>query len=236
MKRDGLSNRRTLLLGGALAVTGAIGFLPRAGGAEAAVAVPAPDIDLPAAATDTVVLGGGCFWGVQGVFQHVKGVKSALSGYAGGAASTARYDDVGTGRTGHAEVVQVEYDPTQVSFGQLLQIWFSVAHDPTQLDRQGPDRGPQYRSAVFPQNERQAQVARAYIAQLNRANTFGKPLATTVETGHRFHAAEAYHQDYLTLHPNEMYIVVHDLPKVDRLRKQFPALFNTRPVLVGTAR
>jgi peptide-methionine (S)-S-oxide reductase len=201
-----------------------------------AVTVPAPAADLsaaPGAATESLVLAGGCFWGVQGVFQHVQGVVSAVSGYAGGAADTAKYEMVGSGSTGHAEAVKVVYDPKKISYGKLLQIYFSVAHNPTELNRQGPDTGTQYRSTIFPANAEQARVAQAYIAQLNTANTFGRKLATTVEPLKTFYPAEAYHQDYLTLHPNQPYIAYNDLPKVEDLKRSFPALYSEKPVLVG---
>jgi peptide-methionine (S)-S-oxide reductase len=221
-----------LVLAGALACT--LGL--RA--AESAVVVPAPAADLAtpvSADTQTAVLAGGCFWGVQGVFQHVAGVKNAVSGYAGGSAQTATYDKVGSGSTGHAEAVRISYDPKVISYGRLLQIYFSVAHDPTELNRQGPDSGPQYRSTVFPVDAEQARVASSYIEQLNRANTFGKKLATTVETGKGFFPAEAYHQDFLVRNPRYPYIVFNDLPKVENLKRLFPALYQTTPALVGVA-
>ena len=201
--------------------------------------VPAAAVDLAAPPTlkyDTAVFAGGCFWGVQGVFQRVKGVNNAVSGYAGGDARTARYDDVGSGRTGHAEAVRITYDPQQISYGKLLQIYFSVVHDPTQLNRQGPDTGPQYRSTVFAENIEQARIAKAYITQLNRANTFGKPLATTIEMSKPFYAAEAYHQDFLTRHPRHAYIVFHDQPKIEDLKKLFPEDYRQTPLLVNTAK
>lgn len=208
--------------------------------AETARRVPAPTVDLTApagATTATAVFAGGCFWGVQGVFQRVEGVSNALSGYAGGEARTARYDEVGSGRTGHAEAVRISYDPRKVSYGKLLQIYFSVAHDPTELNRQGPDTGPQYRSTVFAENAEQARIASAYIAQLNQARTFGnKPLATTVEVSKPFYAAEDYHQDYLTLHPNQPYIAINDLPKIDDLKKLFPESYKATPSLVRAAK
>ncbi|AMM26448.1 peptide-methionine (S)-S-oxide reductase MsrA [Variovorax sp. PAMC 28711] len=207
--------------------------------AEPARRVPAAAVDLPAATsnkTETAVFAGGCFWGVQGVFQHVKGVSNAVSGYAGGAASTARYDEVGSGRTGHAEAVRISYDPKQISYGKLLQIYFSVAHDPTELNRQGPDTGTQYRSTVFPENAEQARIAKAYIGQLDQAKTFGKSLATTVEPQKTFFPAEAYHQDFLTLHPNHGYIVVNDLPKIEDLKKLFPENYRAQPALVNAGR
>ena len=201
-----------------------------------AVTVPAPASDVaaaPAAATESLVLAGGCFWGVQGVFQHVQGVVSAVSGYAGGNADTAKYEVVSSGSTGHAEAVKVVYDPKKISYGKLLQIYFSVAHNPTELNRQGPDTGTQYRSTIFPANAEQARVAQAYIAQLNAANTFGRKLATTVELLKAFYPAEAYHQDYLTLHPDQPYIAYNDLPKVEDLKRSFPSLYSAKPVLVG---
>jgi peptide-methionine (S)-S-oxide reductase len=206
--------------------------------AEAAVAIPAPAEDLaaaPGAATETAVIAGGCFWGVQGVFQHVKGVTSAVSGYAGGDAAAASYSAIGSGRTGHAESVRITYDPRQISYGQLLQIYFSVAHNPTELNRQGPDRGTQYRSAIFPANDEQARVAKAYIAQLDKEKVFGQPIATTVEPAKAFYPAEAYHQDYMTRHPRQPYIVINDLPKVENLQRVFPTRYRTEPVLVGSA-
>jgi len=206
--------------------------------AESARPVSAPATDeasAPGATTETAVLAGGCFWGVQGVFQHVQGVTSAVSGYAGGNADTAKYATVSSGSTGHAESVRIVFDPQKISYGRLLQIYFSVAHDTTELNRQGPDTGPQYRSTIFPANAEQARVARSYIDQLNRANTFGKALATTVEPLKTFYPAEAYHQDFLTLNPRHPYIVVNDMPKIDSLKRLFPASYQATPVLVGAA-
>ncbi len=214
-----------------------LAFVPTAG-AESAVVVPAPISDVAAASaatSATAVFAGGCFRGVQGVFQHVQGVTSAVSGYAGGSADTASYRKVGSGSTGHAEVVKVVFDPRKVSYGQLLQIHFSVAHNPTELNRQGPDRGTQYRSTVFPVDAEQTRVVGSYIEQLNRASTFGKPLATTIEPLKEFYPAEADHQDFLTLNPNHRYIVQHDLPKIDNLKRLFPAHYRATPVLVGAA-
>jgi peptide-methionine (S)-S-oxide reductase len=207
--------------------------------AETSRRVPAPTADLtaaPTAKTETAVFAGGCFWGVQGVFQRVKGVSNAVSGYAGGDARTARYEEVGSGRTGHAESVRITYDPQQISYGKLLQIYFSVAHDPTELNRQGPDTGTQYRSTVFAENAEQARIARDYIAQLNQAKTYGKPLATTVELSKPFFAAEDYHQDYLTLHPSQPYIAINDMPKIDDLKKLFPEVYKATPSLVKAAK
>lgn len=210
---------------------------PGVGNAQAMqIPPPAAAMQAPAEAparSETAVFAAGCFWGVQGVFQHVKGVQSAVSGYIGGSTATARYPLVGTGRTGHAEAVQVTYDPAQVSYAQLMQVFFSVAHDPTQLNRQGPDRGTQYRSAIFTTSSEQAQAARAYIAQLDRAGVFDAPIATRIESGKRFHPAEAYHQDYMTRHPRSAYIRINDLPKVRELQRLYPALYRSDAVLVS---
>jgi len=183
--------------------------------------------------SETAILAGGCFWGVQAVFQHVDGVTSAVSGYAGGEQATAQYEKVGSGRTGHAESVRVVYDPRKVSLGRLLQIYFSVAHDPTELNRQGPDVGPQYRSTIFPASEAQAKVAKAYIEQLDQAKVFGAKIVTTIEPGRPFYPAEGYHQDYLVLHPNQPYIVFNDLPKVENLKKLFADSWREQPALVS---
>jgi peptide-methionine (S)-S-oxide reductase len=198
-------------------------------------AIPEPAVDQPTpdAARETLVVAGGCFWGVQGVFQHVRGVISAVSGYAGGEAQTAHYEVVSGGDTGHAESVQITYDPHRISLGKLLQIYFSVAHDPTQLNKQGPDHGTQYRSAVFAADENQAEVVKAYIAQLDRAKVYTAPIATKIEMNRAFYPAESYHQDFLTLHPEEPYIYYNDLPKVKELAKMYPALYRADPVLVS---
>jgi len=222
------------LAGGALAVAAiGLGILPSS--AESAKVVPPPAVDAPAgqAASDVVVLAGGCFWGVQGVFQHVDGVSSAVSGYAGGAQAAASYDKVTSGRTGHAEAVRITYDPRKVSLGRLLQIYFSVVHDPTQLNRQGPDVGTQYRSTIFPTNDEQARLAKAYIDQLDQARVYGAKVVTTIEPGQAFYPAEAYHQDYMTLHPRQPYIAMHDLPKVDALKRLFPQAYRAEPALVS---
>jgi len=206
----------------------------RAGAAEPAVVIPAPAVDEPAAGrhTETAVFAGGCFWGVQGVFQHVKGVTNAVSGYAGGKKDTAQYEVVSGGDTGHAESVQVTFDPAQVSYGKLLQVYFSVAHNPTELNFQGPDHGTQYRSALFPLDDGQRKVATAYIAQLDAAKAFPKPIVTHVEAFKGFFPAEAYHQNFLALNPDYPYIVYNDLPKVAELKKVFPAQYADKPVLV----
>ena len=223
------------LIGGALAACGESALASCRPRPRARKVVPPPAVDAPAgqAASDVVVLAGGCFWGVQGVFQHVDGVTSAVSGYAGGAKETAQYDKVTSGRTGHAEAVRITYDPRKVSLGRLLQIYFSVAHDPTQLNRQGPDVGTQYRSTIFPTNDEQARVAKAYIDQLDQARVYGAKVVTTIEPGQTFYPAEAYHQDYMTLHPRQPYIAMHDLPKVDNLKRLFPQAYRAEPALVS---
>jgi peptide-methionine (S)-S-oxide reductase len=179
----------------------------------------------------TAVLAGGCFWGIQGVFQHVEGVVSATAGYAGGTAETATYEQTETGLTGHAEAVRVVFDPQTISYGTLLRIFFSAAHDPTQLDRQGPDTGPQYRSAIFPVDEQQATVANGYIQQLDEAKAFKSAIATSVELGKTFYEAEGYHQDYMHNNPEQPYIAVHERPKIEALRRFFPTFYQAQPVL-----
>jgi len=202
------------------------------------VAIPAPAVDLPASArgSDVAVLAGGCFWGVQAVYQHVTGVTSAVSGYAGGDEQDAAYEVVSSGRTRHAESVRIVFDPRVISYGKLLQIFFSVAHDPTELNRQGPDEGPQYRSAIFPANDDQARVARAYIKQLNDGRAFAADLATTIEPGRPFFRGEDYHQDYLERNRSNRYIVVNDLPKLAALQRLFGSDYRARPVLAGSSR
>lgn len=198
--------------------------------AWAASTPPAPSGDSPSAATtgvQTAVLAGGCFWGVDAVFKHVKGVVEVESGYAGGAAATAHYEQVGRGTTGHAEAVRVRFDPAQVSYQQLLQVFFSVAHDPTQLNRQGPDVGSQYRSAIFYTDHEQEEAARGTIRQLTESRTFARTIVTEVVPLKEFYPAESYHQNYLALHPNQPYIVYNDLPKLEQLRKQFPGWYQT---------
>ena len=205
---------------------------------ENAVRIDPPAIDAPAGAgLETAVLAGGCFWGVQGVYQHTKGITNAVSGYAGGSKKDAEYYVVGSGRTGHAEAVAVTFDPRVISYGKILQIFFSVAHDPTQLNYQGPDHGPQYRSEIFPQSEAQAKVAKAYIAQLDAAKAFPKPIVTKTGTmSQAFYPAEDYHQDYATLHPSQPYIAFNDLPKIENLKKMFPEVWRDKPVLVADAK
>ncbi len=228
-------HRRSFLAGLLAAPTLALPFSVRPVAAqEAPVVIPGPVRDLAEAGDTAVALfAGGCFWGVQGVFQRVKGVKNAVSGYAGGSAETATYELTTRGNTGHAETVEVTYDPSVVSFGTLLHIFFSVAHNPTQLNYQGPDRGTQYRSAVFVRNPDQQAVVEAYIDQLDVTGLFEGPIVTTLEPFEAFYPAEQYHQDFLTLNPDWPYIVVHDLPKIAALERIFPAEFSAEPVLVG---
>jgi peptide-methionine (S)-S-oxide reductase len=221
-----------------LAPLGALILRPPAGFAETAVAVQPPAVDEPvpaAATTETAVLAGGCFWGVQGVFQHVAGVRKVVSGYSGGGRDTAQYSRVEDGDTGHAESVEITYDPHQITYGKLLQIFFSVAHDPTELDRQGPDSGPQYRSAIFVQNDEQQKVASAYVGQLDKSGVFSRRIETKLEPFKGFYQAEAYHQDFLTRNPNYPYIAINDLPKVEHLATLFPELYQDKPVLVNAA-
>ncbi len=208
---------------------GVVALWNRAQAAEGIAVLPNPAIDAPLAAKSgkqTAVVAGGCFWGIQAVFQHVKGVNSAVSGYSGGSSSTAEYETVSNGDTGHAESVQITFDPSQVSYGQLLKVFFSVAHDPTQLNRQGPDSGTQYRSVIFYANEEQKHIAESYIAQLNQAKVFARPIVTQVVPLKAFYMAESYHQNYATLHPDNPYIARNDAPKVEHLRQQFPQLYK----------
>jgi peptide-methionine (S)-S-oxide reductase len=224
--------RAPLLLAAALALA------PLAAHAESAKVVPPPKMDAPAPAMglETAVLAGGCFWGMQGVYQHVKGVTNAVSGYTGGAKKDAEYETVSTGTTGHAESIQVTFNPRQISYGKILQIYFSVAHDPTELNRQGPDEGTQYRSEIFPQTDAQRKVATAYIAQLNAAHVFKKPIVTKVDAAKAtFFPAEAYHQDYLVKHPFQPYILFNDAPKILNLKKLFPAVWREKAMTVAEA-
>ena len=219
----------------ALAITAFVAAPSRA--AEDAVVIPPPAMDAQASdGIQTAVIAGGCFWGVQGVFQHTAGVVNAVSGYAGGSQATADYNVVSTGTTGHAESVQIKYDPKKISYGKILQIFFSVAHDPTQLNRQGPDSGTQYRSAIFTTSDEQKKVADAYIAQLNSAKVYKKPIVTKVGPLEGFFPAEAYHQDYLTLHPSQPYIAYNDLPKIENLKKIFAENYIEKPTLVSGAK
>ena len=200
--------------------------------AEPAVVIPAPALDDARAAgpLQTAVLAGGCFWGVQGVYEHVRGVKQVLSGYSGGSKATAEYEVVSRGRTGHAESVQIRFDPKEISYGEILRIYFSVVHDPTQLDQQGPDSGPQYRSNIFYASSAQRKIAQAYIVQLDQAKVFERPIVTRVDPLKAFYPAEEYHQDFLQHNPNHPYIVINDLPKIDNLRKILPTYFREPPI------
>jgi peptide-methionine (S)-S-oxide reductase len=213
------------------------GFLSEVGvgrAAEPAVTIPAPAVDSTAMGSglETAILAGGCFWGVQAVYQHIDGVESAVSGYSGGTVENPVYEAVGTGMTGHAEAVEIKFDPKKVSYGKLLQVFFSVAHNPTQLNYQGPDHGTQYRSAIFFTNDEQKKVAEAYIGQLSAAKAFPEPIVTEVSAAKTFYPAEGYHQDYATLHPDSMYIVINDAPKVENLKTLFPDIFRAEPMLV----
>jgi peptide-methionine (S)-S-oxide reductase len=220
-------NSSSVVLGMLMTAAGML-FVQRLSGATRAVTLPSPmlDIRMPAAKTETAVFAGGCFWGIQAVFEHTKGVTSAVSGYSGGWIDKPDYDMVSSGTTGHAESVEVTFDPARISYGQLLKIFFSVAHDPTQLNRQGPDVGTQYRSALFYMSDDQKKTAEAYIDQLNKAHVFSKPIVTQVVAYKAFFPAEAYHQDYAEKHPSEPYIVINDAPKVANLHKQFPDLYK----------
>jgi peptide-methionine (S)-S-oxide reductase len=214
----------------------ALGWACQSGANAASQTVPPPAVDLPAAEAgglQTAVLAGGCFWGLQGVYQHVQGVTKVVAGYSGGTKETAHYEMVGTERTGHAEAVEVTFDPKKVSYGQLLRLYFAVAHDPTQLDRQGPDSGPSYRSEIFFATPAQEKVARAYVDQLTKAKVYAEPIVTKIEPLKAFYAAEDYHQDFLFHHPNHPYIARNDMPKVEALKRLFPDLYRSAPVLLG---
>lgn len=237
MKINFAANPLLYLTGTALALATGVGLtMQKPASAEEMHLAPPPAMDAPAgsARSEMAVFAGGCFWGVQGVFQHVRGVTSAVAGYAGGAKATASYPVVSTGTTGHAESVEVTYDPGLVSYGKLLQIYFSVVADPTTLDRQGPDEGTQYRSDLFTTTPEQAKVAKDYIAQLQAAHTFPAPIVTKVTSFKSFYPAESYHQNYLTLHPDEPYIAYNDIPKVEGLKKMFPQDYISSPVLAAS--
>jgi peptide-methionine (S)-S-oxide reductase len=226
------------LIGTSLAALALVAVLPLIQAhSENAVKIEAPKLDAaPAEGLQTAVIAGGCFWGVQAVFQHTKGVTKAVSGYAGGTQKDADYDTVSSSRTGHAESVQITFDPKQISYGKILQVYFSVAHNPTELNYQGPDHGPQYRREIFPQNDEQAKVAKAYIAQLDAAKAFPAPIVTKTGTMKAaFYPAEGYHQDYATLHPSNPYIAFNDAPKVENLKRLFTDLYRDKPVLVADA-
>ncbi|HEY2229320.1 MAG TPA: peptide-methionine (S)-S-oxide reductase MsrA [Xanthobacteraceae bacterium] len=218
-----------------MGIAGSIALI--AGISLSAATLPGPVVDENRSEkkTETAVFAGGCFWGVEAVFDAVKGVSDAVAGYAGGSKANAHYEIVSTGTTGHAESVEITFDPSQISFGKLLEIYFSVAHDPTQLNRQGPDTGTQYRSAIFYRDESQKSIAQAYIAQLDKAGVFKRPIVTQINQLGEFYPAEAYHQDYATIHPTSPYIVYNDLPKVENLRHVFADLYRDSPVLVSAA-
>ena len=202
---------------------------------EAPRALPVPVLDNPrTGTTETAVLSGGCFWGMQGVFEHVKGVRQVLAGYSGGQKNTAEYEQVSTGDTGHAESVQIIFDPRQVTYGQILRVYFSVASDPTELNRQGPDSGTQYRSDIFAANDAQKRIADSYIAQLEKAHAFGSPIVTRVDRLTAFYPAEGYHQDYLIHNPDSLYIQINDLPKISNLKRIYPDLYNEKAVMVAS--
>ena len=225
-------------LAGLVAISLAVALcLVFARAAQAATLVPAPSVDAVPHddRSQTAVIAGGCFWGIQAVFQHVKGVTRVLAGYSGGTKDTAAYETVSTGRTGHAESVQIVFDPHQVSYGRILQIYFSVAHDPTELNRQGPDVGTQYRSAIFYANDDQKRVAQSYLSQLRNAGVYPRPIVTKLDPLDAFYPAEAYHQDYAVRHPTNPYIAIYDLPKVDDLKRLFPDLYREPPVTVMAA-
>jgi peptide-methionine (S)-S-oxide reductase len=239
MKRRILRRVHLALLFAGLFLLAIMGLRVSQSAAEGALALPAPALEEqagPAATSEVAILAGGCFWGVQGVFQHVKGVISAVSGYAGGDKKTAQYKIVSSGITAHAESVRVTFDPRRVSYGRILQIYFSVAHDPTQLNRQGPDAGTQYRSAIFPVNGEQARVAKAYIEQLNQAHVFGAAIVTSIDPAGGFYPAEDYHQDFLMRNPDYPYIVINDLPKIANLKRLFPENYRADPALVTAPR
>jgi peptide-methionine (S)-S-oxide reductase len=236
-RRRNLMRLAAVLSAVSLPTAGCASLVTALGTAASAVNVPAAAVDEPAGtrgAHEIALLAGGCFWGVQGVFEHVRGVDRAESGYAGGAAPTAHYELASTGTTGHAESVQITYDPSQITYGQLLRIYFSVAHDPTELNKQGPDVGTQYRSAIFPQTETQKEIATAYIHQLDAAKVFGAPIVTRIEDNTGFFPAEAHHQDFLNSNPTYPYIAINDMPKLDNLKSQYPDLYRQDPVLVLT--
>lgn len=241
-KRDSLPlssilGRHTRLIAPTLALCAALSVGSAARAAEPVVSIPPPSLDEKnASGAETAVFAGGCFWGVQGVFQHVKGVTKAVSGYAGGSRDTASYEAVSNGDTGHAESVEVTYDPSQVSYGKLLQIFFSVGHNPTQLNYQGPDHGTQYRSALFVATPQQKKIAEAYIAELGKKGVFPAEIVTEISPLKGFYTAEAYHQDFLTRNPTYPYIVYNDMPKIESLRKLFPQSFRANPVLVLKAK
>ena len=220
-------------------VLAACGWACRVGAESVNTAIPAPKIDTPAAEAkglQTAVLAGGCFWGLQGMFEHVQGVTKVVAGYSGGTQETAHYEMVGTERTGHAESVEITFDPKRISYGQLLRLFFSVAHDPTQLNRQGPDSGPSYRSEIFFTSPAQERIAKAYVEQLTHENIFKEPIVTKIEPLKGFYPAEDYHQDFLVHNPTYPYIVRNDLPKIDSLKRVYPELYRETPVTLSSTR
>jgi peptide-methionine (S)-S-oxide reductase len=230
--------KSSLVIGAAILALGVGGLTLSAGAEDLDKQIPAASVDAPktgTATTETVVLAGGCFWGQQGVFEHVKGVTKVVAGYSGGKKETARYQLVGTETTGHAESVEITFDPRVVSFGDLLKVYFSVAHDPTQLNRQGPDSGPSYRSEIFFNTPMQQKIAEAYVKQLGDAHIFPRPIVTRIEANKGFYPAEDYHQDYLIYNPNAGYIVVNDLPKIAALKQVWPTMYRDQPVMLKTA-
>ena len=232
-ERSGLSGVALATVAGLALMAGAFSLRGLAHAEEPGRRLPEAAMTTKETGLRTATLAGGCFWGVQGVFQHVRGVKQAVSGYAGGDRTDARYSAVSTGGTGHAEAVRVTYDPAVIRYDELLRIFFSVALDPTQVNRQGPDSGPQYRSAIFPADAEQAAVAKAYIAQLDAAHAYAKPIATRIEPGATFYPAEGYHQDFMASHPNHPYIAANDAPKLRDLQTLFPERTTPEPTLVG---
>lgn len=231
MKLSKLGSLSAIALGAACVL-----WQPFTGAAEVATVIAPPTTDSPKTLTSssqTAVIAGGCFWGMQGVFEHVKGVHKVLSGYTGGEKSTALYEKVGSGSTGHAEAIQITYDPSEISYGKLLQIYFSVAHDPTTLNRQGPDRGTQYRSAIFYVDETQKNIAQAYISQLNKSHAFSHEIVTRLDLNKAFYPAEDYHQDFLFYNPTHSYIVFNDLPKIENLKHVFPSNYRTQAMLIN---
>jgi len=230
---------RKLILGGAALALAALFFVHRSGADAINKVIPPPEVDTPAAQApgpETAVLAGGCFWGLQGMFEHVQGVTKVVAGYSGGSKDTAHYEMVGTERTGHAESVEITFDPKRISYGRLLQLYFAVAHDPTELDRQGPDSGPSYRSEIFFASPAQERVARAYVAQLTRQKVFGGPIVTKIEPLKGFYPAEGYHQDFLIKNPRYPYIVINDQPKIAALKRLYPELYRVTPVALADAR
>jgi peptide-methionine (S)-S-oxide reductase len=231
--------RTQLKMTAAALMVAACGMACRVGADAINKMIPAPAVDTPAAEAagpQTAVLAGGCFWGLQGMFEHAQGVTKVVAGYSGGAKATAHYEMVGTERTGHAESVEITFDPKKISYGQLLRLYFAVAHDPTELDRQGPDSGPSYRSEIFFNTPAQERIAKAYVAQLTRAGVFKSPIVTKIEPLKGFYPAEDYHQDFLIHNPTYPYIVRNDLPKIDALKKVYPELYRETPVTLGNAR